>query len=93
ESNSPPQQLFQYFHPNKPKDTRIKAWIYAHTTCQVNMLSLFAHLFSTQNTLPIIERLLIIRSSVRGRPVEASPVRVLASWLDNNYYKFSKTFI
>ncbi|MGC1181891.1 hypothetical protein, partial [Legionella sp.] len=40
ESNSPPQQLFQYFHPNKPKDTRIKAWIYAHTTCQVNMLSL-----------------------------------------------------
>lgn len=44
-------QLVHHFLPEKPGDTRTKAWLYARDECQVNRVALFSDLFSSTDHL------------------------------------------
>ncbi|EDP47016.1 hypothetical protein RICGR_1338 [Rickettsiella grylli] len=46
---SPSNQLISYFYPDKPNDSRSKAYFYAFNDCEVNALPLFSRLFPSSN--------------------------------------------
>ncbi|MFZ0219638.1 MAG: hypothetical protein WAL30_05465 [Candidatus Aquirickettsiella sp.] len=46
QSFSRSNQLVHHFLPEKPGDTKTKAWLYARDECQVNRVALFSDLFS-----------------------------------------------
>ena len=41
------KQLAYYFYPKQANDSKMKAWIYAYATCQIDMVPLLSHLFSS----------------------------------------------
>ncbi|WP_342220417.1 hypothetical protein [Rickettsiella endosymbiont of Miltochrista miniata] len=51
QSFSRSNQLVHHFLPEKPGDTKTKAWLYARDECQVNRVALFSDLFSSTDHL------------------------------------------